>query len=368
MALEEARHGARIAGMTTLRVGGPARDFLEAADAASLAAAAREADARGEPLLVLGGGSNVLVADDGFPGLVLRPVGEAVEDAGPDGRGGRLVDAWAGTDWDRLVETSVERGLAGLEALSGIPGKIGSAVMQNLGAYGQEAGARLVSAVMLDRRTGETGRYGAGELALGYRTSMLRASLEEGAWGPTPRWVVLSARFSLDEGGTGRVSHTQLARALGRRVGDEMPAGAIREAVLAVRASKGMVRDPDPEGPAPDHDRWSSGSFFTNPVLDAEAAERALPPEAPRYPAGKAGAVKTSAAWLIEHAGFPRGFGVHGEGSAATLSRLHTLALTNRGGAAARDVAELARAVRDGVEARFGVRLEPETVLVGVEL
>lgn len=362
-----ARHGVGLSGLTTLRVGGPARDFLEARDARELAEAARAADAQGEPLLVLGGGSNVLVADEGFDGLVVEPAGELVEDAGPDGRGGRLVDAWAGTEWDRLVELCVERGLAGLEALSGVPGKIGSAVMQNLGAYGQEASDRLVRAVMLDRETGEVRAYGAGELGLGYRTSMLRASFGQG-WGPTPRWVVLGARFSLEEGGMGRVAHAQLARALGLEVGDELPVSQVRRAVIEVRARKGMLRDPDPTGPSPDHDRWSSGSFFTNPVMGDAEADALLPSDAPRFSAGEPGKVKTSAAWLIERAGFPRGFGVRGEGSAATLSRLHTLALTNRGDATAADLVELARAVRDGVEARFGVRLEPETVLVGVEL
>ena len=365
--------GVSLAALTTLRVGGPAAELVEVHDEGNLARAVREADADGTPLFVLGGGSNVLVGDAGFAGRVVRVCGAGLEEAGEDGRGRRLVQVFAGTDWDALAAFCVERGLAGLEALSGIPGKIGSAVMQNLGAYGQEAGGCLVSARLLDRATGEVRDHAACELGLGYRTSVLRASLgapraDGGRWDPTPRWVVLAATFALAPSEEGVLGHAQLAGALGGAVGERMPLADIRAAVLGVRAAKGMVRDPDPEGPAPIHDRWSSGSFFTNPVLPADEADRLLPADAPRYPAGRAGAVKTSAAWLIDRAGFPRGFGVHGPASAATLSSLHTLALANRGHARAADVVELACAVRDGVRDRFGVVLEPETVLVGTAL
>lgn len=365
-----ARHGVAIAPYTTMRVGGAAAYLVETGTTEELVDAVRRADREGLPLFVLGGGSNVVVGDAGFDGVVVRTARGSIRTVG-DGPGGAvLVEASAGTAWDALVSHAVDGGLSGIEALSGIPGQIGSAVMQNLGAYGQEMGAALVSARLLDRSDGSMRDYAAADLGLGYRTSMLRRSLEEvgGPWAPTPRWVVLGATFALGETGEGEISHAQLAHALGCEVGARMPLREVRDAVLEVRAAKGMVADPDPEGPAPLYDRWSSGSFFTNPVLDEADAARLLPDDAPRYPAGQAGKVKTSAAWLIDHAGFPKGYGVHGEQSAATLSRLHTLALTNRGAARASDVVELARAVRDGVRERFGVDLLPESVLVGVEL
>lgn len=364
------RRGVPLAPLTTMRVGGPAARLVETRTPEGLAAAVRAADAAGEPLFVLGGGSNVVVGDAGFAGTVVRTVGGSVREVGADAEGRVLVEARAGTAWDDLVAFAVERGLAGIEALSGIPGQIGSAVMQNLGAYGQEAGASLASARLLDRATGEVCDRAAGELELGYRTSMLRASLEEagGRWRPTPRWVVLAATFVLERADEGVVGHAQLAHALGCEVGARMPLAQARAAVLAVRAAKGMVVDPDPDGPTPLYDRWSSGSFFTNPVLPRAEADRLLPPDAPRYATGDPATVKTSAAWLIERAGFGKGYGVHGAGSRATLSTLHTLALTNRGAARADDVLELARAVRDGVEGRFEVRLEPESVLVGCAL
>ena len=361
-----------LAPFTTLRVGGPATLFAEAETPEDLASWTLWAKEHDVPLFVLGGGSNVLIGDEGFEGLVVRmgPMGGPAMQ--PGARLGRQrVGCGAGVRWDDLVRFCVERGLSGIEALSGIPGCIGSAVMQNLGAYGQEMGGNLVGVRMLDRQDGLVRAYSSEELALGYRSSMLRRSLEDPAqpqWHPTPRWVVLEALFEFDCSDSGTVAHPQLAGALGCDVGTVMPLAQIREAVLGVRASKGMVADPDPEGPAPLYDRWSSGSFFTNPVLAAEEAERVLPEDAPRYAAGAPGLVKTSAAWLIEHAGFPRGWGVHGPDSAATLSSLHTLALTNRGRAAACDVEELARAVRDGVREAFDVVLTPETVLVGSRL
>lgn len=362
-----------LAPYTTLRVGGPAARFVEVHSPEGLADAVRAADAAGEPLFVLGGGSNVVVGDVGFAGTTVRTAGGGVCVAGEADDGRTLVEAQAGADWDDLVVFAVEHGLAGIEALSGIPGQIGSAVMQNLGAYGQEAGSTLRSVRLLDRATGEVRDYGADELGLGYRTSMLRASLEEsaasgGRWHPTPRWVVLGAAFALEGADEGVVGHAQLARALGCEVGACMPLAQVRAAVLKVRAAKGMVVDPDPCGSDPLYDRWSSGSFFTNPVLAEDEADRLLPPDAPRYATGTPGTVKVSAAWLIERAGFARGFGVHGPESRATLSSLHTLALTNRGQARAEDVLELARTVQDGVRERFGVRLEPESVLIGCTL
>lgn len=365
------RRDASFKDITTLRVGGPIAEFHAVESPEELRRRVLEADGAARPLVVVGSGSNLLASDDPFAGTVVKcvcaeaPQARRAED-------GVHVSAPAGCVWDDLVAWCVERGLSGLEALSGIPGQLGSAVMQNLGAYGQEVGACLVSAALLDRARGTVEPVSADRLALGYRTSILRRSMEDGVdgrtWAFSPRWVVLEAEFALSERAQGLVGHAQLARALGCEPGCEMDLGQIRDSVYQVRASKGMVADPDPCGPSPIHDRWSSGSFFTNPVLARDEAARKLPSDAPLYPAGDEGLVKTSAAWLIERAGFPKGWGVHGPDSRATLSRLHTLAMTNRGQATSADVVELAQAVKDGVRVRFGVELKPETVLVGAEL
>ena len=363
---------APLAPMTTLHVGGTADRLVETGTTEEFAAAVREAERENAPLLVLGGGSNTLVCDEGWRGTVVRPRQDAVEllaQAGPDDAHDALVRCEAGAHWDGVVSFAVSHGLAGAEALSGIPGMIGSGVMQNIGAYGQELGESLVSVLLLDRATGEQVEMGADELGLGYRTSMLRRSMEAPSggktWRPTPRWVVLESTFGFARSERGKVRHAQLAQALGVEVGAEMPVTAIRETVLSVRGHKAMLED-DPAAQSPDHDRWSSGSFFTNPVLN-DAQARSLPQDAPRYPA-EDGRVKTSAAWLIEHAGFSKGYGTAGDDSRATLSRQHCLALTNRGHATAEDVLELARTVRCGVFDKFGILLAPETVLVGCEL
>ena len=354
-----------LAPYTTMRVGGPASAFAEVTDADSLVSVVCEADRSETPLFVLGGGSNVVVGDNGFDGQVVRTCGGFVEPI-DEGTDGVHVRVGVGTPWDEVVAWAVEHQLSGIEALSGIPGQIGSAIMQNMGAYGQEVGAHVASARLLDRADGSVRLWNADELRFGYRTSLLRSSL--GDWGPSPRWIVLDATLVLVPGATGMVGHPQLAHALGCSEGATMPLASIREAVLSVRSSKAMVSDTGTGDEAPDYDRWSSGSFFTNPLLSCEEADRLLPPDAPRYAGGDADTVKTSAAWLIEHAGFEKGFGLHGADSRATLSTRHTLALTNRGHARACDIVELARAVRDGVYQRFGVRLEPESVLVGVAL
>ena len=360
-----------LASHTTLRVGGPAGRFEEAHGPEELRRLACACDDAGDALFVLGGGSNVLVADKGFDGWVVHTVDGSIEALpAPDASGRTVVRVEAGTDWDDVVAWAVDHALAGIEALSGIPGQIGSAVMQNLGAYGQDVGGVLAAATLLDRADGSVRRWHADELGLGYRTSMLRASMEQvgSPWTPSPRWIVLEAYLALSASESGTVDHPQLARALGCEVGVEIPIRQIRSAVLEVRSAKGMVRDDEPQGQSPVYDRWSSGSFFTNPVLSTETADELLPQDAPRYATDDPATVKTSAAWLIEHAGFPKGYGVDGPGSHATLSSLHTLALTNRGDASAADIVRLARTVRDGVRERFGIELEPESVLVGVEL
>lgn len=370
--------------------------------------AVEDADSKGLPLCVIGGGSNLLVADEPFDGVVVRDARRLItvpDEAAPVEGGERIVhvNAEAGCNWDDFVAFTVEIGLEGVEGLSGIPGTVGASVVQNIGAYGQEVATSVESVEVWDRQTKQTKDIPACEMGFGYRMSMLKASMYAApavpaeAFFPTPRYVVLSVTFALRHSPTGTVGYGQLAKALGVEVGDRMETGAIRSAVLKVRAAKGMLEDagryaqPAMAGTKraeqiavavkaqsaqsgsrsaqPDYDRHSCGSFFMNPILTPEAAA-ALPEDAPRFdvvlPDGSAG-VKTSAAWLIDHAGFHKGFRIDPE-SKAGLSSLHTLALTNRGGAAAADVAALAKAVQDGVEARFGVRLVPEPVVVGLDL
>lgn len=349
---------------TSLRVGGPAARWVEATTEAALIEAVTSADAAGEPVLLVGGGSNLLVSDEGFPGTVVhvatRGVShdgsfcEADADAGAvfaerAACGGFLVTVAAGENWDDFVADCVARELRGVECLSGIPGNVGSTPIQNVGAYGSEVSQTIWSVRTWDRQANAQRTFANADCGFGYRTSRFKA--EPG------RYIVLEVTFQLTQGDRSLpIRFGELARRLGLAVEGTAPMVDVRAHVLALRREKGMVLD------ATDHDTWSAGSFFTNPVLsDAEAA--ALPADAPRFPA-PGGAVKTSAAWLIERAGFPKGYGT----PPATLSTKHTLALTNRGGATASDLAALAREVRDGVRSRFGVTLVPEPVMVGVSL
>jgi UDP-N-acetylmuramate dehydrogenase len=343
-----ARHDVPLAAYTTLRVGGPARDFVEVTSTHELVEVVRALDAAGEPVLVLGGGSNLLVGDDGFDGTVVHVATRGVsQDVAACS--GAVVTVAAGEPWDPFVALTVERGWAGMEALSGIPGSIGASPVQNVGAYGAEVGQHITTVRTLDRSTGKVRTLFAVECGFGYRSSVFKTH--------PGRYVVLDVTFQLRLGSlSAPVRYAELARVLGVEVGARVPAGEVRDAVLALRGSKGMVLDDA------DPDTWSAGSFFTNPVLDPAAAD-ALPDGAPRF-AQPDGRVKTSAAWLIEHAGFGRGWG----GGAARLSTKHTLALTNRGAARAADVLELARQVRSGVERTFAICLEPEPVLVGCAL
>ncbi len=385
-----------LAELTTLRVGGPADRYVEAHSEAELLVIVRAADEAGEPLLVVGGGSNLLVGDEGFGGVVVRDLRRGITVDAEDSCGGASFHAPAGQDWDELVARAVAEEWVGVEALSGIPGTVGAAPVQNIGAYGQDVAGVVSTVRVWDRARSRVRTLALGELAFGYRTSLLKRSMhvdagagsdDDGPWYPSPRYVVLDVGFQARLGSlSAPVAYPELARTLGVQVGDRAPSADVRAAVLALRARKGMLLDgvgPDVDPAAgPDHDRWSAGSFFTNPVVPAEQADL-LPAEAPRYPVRTATPtrttgpslgeidptlVKTSAAWLIEHAGFTKGFGVHGPSSLARLSTKHTLALTNRGGASAEDVVELARAVRDGVVEAFGVELVPEPVLVGVAL
>ncbi len=343
----EVAHDAPLAGLTTLRVGGPARTLVTAGTEAELVQAVRAADAEGAPLLVLGGGSNVLVADAGFDGTVVHVRTRGVRLLQGDWCGGILLQVAAGEPWDDLVAHTVEQGWAGVEALSGIPGSTGATPLQNVGAYGQEVAQTIARVRTWDRSAGEVRTFTSYDCRFGYRTSRFSGD---------DRYVVLDVTFQLLPGPLARpVAYAELASALGVDVGGRVSVREVRAAVLGLRARKGMVLD------ASDHDTWSAGSFFTNPVVPAEA----VPDGASAWPQPD-GTVKVSAAWLIEHAGFSRGY--PGDGAPARLSTKHTLALTNRGEASAEDLRALAAALRAGVAERFGIVLHPEPRLVGLSL
>lgn len=336
-----------LANHTTFRLGGPARRFVEATTEQQLIDTVADCDSRGEPVLVLGGGSNVLIADEGFDGTVVKVATRGVRAEVGDCSGAQLEVA-AGEVWDDLVARAVAAQWSGMETLSGIPGSVGAVPIQNVGAYGAEVATLIQRVRTWDRAEGAIRTFAAAECGFGYRDS--RFKREKG------RHLVLRVDFQLPLGELGQpVRYPELARALGVEVGQRAPAARVRETVLAIRRRKGMVLD------ANDHDTWSAGSFFTNPILTPGQAA-SLPAEAPRFPAGEG--VKTSAAWLIQHAGFPAG---HGSGP-ARLSTRHVLALTNRGCATTADVLALAREIRDGVRERFGITLVPEVNLVGVSI
>ena len=340
--------------LTTLRLGGPADELVTAGTEAELVEAVSRADADGTPLLVLAGGSNVVVADDGFRGTVVQVATRGIADDTAAGSteacGGAMVTVAAGEPWDDVVAAAIGNRWVGVEALSGIPGSTGATPIQNVGAYGQEVAQSVAQVRTWDRRAASIHTFAAADCGFGYRTSRFKA--EPG------RYVVLSVTFQFPSGDLGApVTYAELARALGIEVGGRAPMGEVRDAVLALRRTKGMVLDPA------DHDTWSAGSFFTNPVV----APDVVPEGAPAWsqPDGPEGArVKTSAAWLIEQAGFDRGYGA----GRARLSTKHTLALTNRGAASTADLLALAGEIRDGVRQRFGIDLVNEPVLVGCAL
>ena len=343
-----AEAGERLAQFTTLRLGGPARRLVHATTAQELVGAVRDADRDAEPVLLIAGGSNLVVADGGFPGTVVRieTRGIDVEDAGPETV---RVTVQAGEPWDAFVARAVGEGWVGVEALSGVPGSAGATPIQNVGAYGQEVAETIVSVRCWDRVERQRVEITAADCGFGYRTSRFKRDPQ--------RFVVLEVVFAFERRGVGApVRYAELARRLGVETGQRVPVADVRRAVLALRAGKGMGLDPD------DHDTWSAGSFFTNPLLDPGQAGR-LPDDAPRWPQPD-GTVKTSAAWLIERAGFGKGYG---DGRAG-VSGKHTLALTNRGAATTADLLELAGRIRAGVQDRFGIRLVNEPVLVGCEL
>jgi UDP-N-acetylmuramate dehydrogenase len=337
-----------LADHTTLRVGGPARRMITVGTDAELVEAVTDLDASGEPLLVLGGGSNLLVGDAGFEGTVVKIATRGIaEDTAACS--GAVITVAAGEPWDPLVSRAVEQGWSGIEAMSGIPGLVGATPIQNVGAYGAEVSELISMVRTLDRSTGQRKTFFAIECGFGYRTSRFKSD--------PGRFLVLSVTFQLRLGTMSQpIRYPELAQVLGVEVGQRAPAAEVRQAVLGLRSAKGMVLAED------DHDTWSAGSFFTNPIL-SQARALALPADAPRF-SQPDGTVKISAAWLIEQAGFSKGYG-HG---AARISGKHTLAVTNRGEATAADLLSLAREIRAGVRARFGIVLIPEPVLVGCEL
>ena len=337
-----------LAARTTLRLGGPGARHVEATTEEMLVEAVRGADEASEPLLLVAGGSNLVVADAGFPGTVVQIATGGVE-VEQDACSGATVTVAAGERWDDLVARAVDQGWVGIEALSGIPGSVGATPIQNVGAYGQEVSDTIASVRCWDRQEKALRTIAAADCGFGYRTSRFKRH--------PGRFVVLSVTFQLRLGDLGApVRYGELARTLGVDPGERAPLREVRDAVLKLRSDKGMVLDPE------DHDTWSAGSFFTNPVLTAEESAR-LPEDAPRWPQPD-GRTKTSAAWLIERAGYGKGYG----NDRVSLSTKHTLALTNRGGATTADLVGLAREIQAGVQARFGVRLENEPVLVGCSL
>ena len=342
-------YGVPLAPLTTLRVGPVARRLITCATTEQIVATLSALDRAGDgPVLVLAGGSNVVIADDLRDLTVVRLANDAVHIDGP------LLRAEAGAGWDDVVRAAVSAGLGGLECLSGIPGSAGATPVQNVGAYGVEVADYLSRVRLLDRRSSEVRWVAAAELGFGYRHSVLKNSAAA---------VVLEVEFALDDAGrSAPLRYGELAAALGVPVGDRADPAQVRATVLALRAGKGMVLDDA------DHDTWSVGSFFTNPVVPVEQfdrlqAGREIP--VPHYPAPDG--VKLAAGWLVEQAGFGRGY-PGADGAACRLSTKHALALTNRGAATTADVLTLARTVRDGVRDVFGITLVPEPVLVGCAL
>ena len=352
-------HDAPLADLTTMRVGGPAARLVTVTTTDELVDAVREVDDADEPLLVVSGGSNLVVADDGFAGTVVRVATSGISVESADQCGGAMVRVAAGEVWDDVVARAVDEGWAGIEALSGIPGCAGATPLQNVGAYGQEVARTIAQVRVWDRTEQRVRTFANADCAFTYRHSLFKDS---------SRFVVLDVVFQLRLATVSEpVGYTALARGLGVEEGERVPLADARAAVLEQRRARGMVLD------AADHDTWSCGSFFTNPVLSQaryaalkDRAQTRLGAEAvpPEFPAPE-GQVKTSAAWLIDQAGFGKGHGLPGP---AALSTKHTLALTNRGEAKADDVVALAREVRDGVFDAFGVVLVNEPVLVGLSL
>jgi UDP-N-acetylmuramate dehydrogenase len=336
----------RLADFTTLRIGGLADKLVEVTTEDDLITAVRDADAAGEPVLLLSGGSNVLISDDGFRGTVIKVATRGIR-VEADMCSGAVVHIAAGEDWDAVVQRAIAEEWSGLESMSGIPGLTGSTPVQNVGAYGHEVAETIASVRVWDRVDNAVRTIFAADCGFSYRHSRFKAD--------PARYVVLDVAFQLKLGNlSAPVGYAELARVLDVDPGSRAPMTDVREAVLALRRSKGMVLD------EADHDTWSAGSFFTNPILDTAFD---VPAGAPQWPLPD-GRVKTSAAWLIEHAGIPKGFAI----GAASVSTKHTLALTNRGTATAKEVLALASHIRTQVNQAFNITLTNEPVLVNCTL
>lgn len=331
---------------TSLRVGGPAKKIVNVSTEEEIIAAIESAG--DSPILVIGGGSNVLIADSGFEGTVIHIANNQAESE-VDACSGATLTIGAGEDWDTFVATTISRGFAGLETLSGIPGTVGAAPIQNIGAYGHEVSEFITRVRTYDRETKSIKTFTNAECEFEYRNSHFKKH--------PGRYVVLSVQFQIRRGEVSTpITYAELAKKLGIEVGEKAPVIDTRKAVMELRAAKGMLLNPD------DKDSWSAGSFFTNPIVSAEVAS-ALPAGAPQWPMAD-GRVKTSAAWLIENSGIEKG---HSHGG-AQVSTKHVLALTNSGSATAAEICELAREVRASVQEKFGITLEPEVNLVGISL
>ncbi|MGO4295727.1 MULTISPECIES: UDP-N-acetylmuramate dehydrogenase [Glutamicibacter] len=349
--------------LTTTRVGGPAQQLVTATSEAELAHAVGAADDAGNDVLLIGGGSNLVICDEGYPGVGVQIATRGLHlDEQPNGK--VLLRAAAGENWDVTVEYSLTEGLSGLEALSGIPGCTGATPVQNVGAYGADVSQTLAWIRAYDRHNGQVIKLQNADLEFAYRDSLIKRTSTNGS----PRYVVLEVAFLLERSNdSAPIRYAELARRLGVEAGERADAHQVRQTVLELRRSKGMVYDRQ------DADSHSTGSFFTNPIVPREILEN-LPDNAPNYPVAQEGFVKLSAAWLIDQAGFSKGYGLEGtEGFAlaqgrASLSTKHTLAITNRGEATAQDILAIARAVRAGVAERFGIELVNEPLLIGLSL
>lgn len=331
---------------TSLRVGGPAKSIVNVSTEAEIIAAIEAAG--DSPVLIIGGGSNVLISDSGFEGTVIHIANNQAESE-VDACSGATLTIGAGEDWDRFVATTISRGFAGLETLSGIPGTVGAAPIQNIGAYGHEVSEFITRVRTYDRQAKAIKTFTNTECEFEYRSSHFKKH--------PGRYIVLSVQFQIRTGEISTpITYAELAKKLGIEVGEKAPVIDTRKAVMELRASKGMLLNPE------DKDSWSAGSFFTNPIVSTEIAS-ALPEGAPKWPTSD-GRVKTSAAWLIENSGIDKGQS-HG---GARISTKHVLALTNSGSATAEEIAQLARKVRASVQEKFGITLEPEVNLVGITL
>jgi UDP-N-acetylmuramate dehydrogenase len=332
--------------LTSLRVGGPAKKFVEVATESEIIAAIEAAG--DSPILIMGDGTNMLVSDQGFEGVVIRISNHALA-AEVDACSGATLTIGAGENWDEFVATTIERGFAGLETLSGIPGSVGAAPIQNIGAYGHEVSEFITRVRTYDRENQLVKTFTNQECEFEYRNSHFKSH--------PGKYVVLDVQFNLRQGEfTTPITYQELADKLGITVGDKAGIVETRKAVLELRASKGMLLNPK------DQDSWSAGSFFTNPIISKEIADT-LPADAPRWPT-QDGRVKTSAAWLIEKSGIHKG-DTHG---GARVSTKHVLALTNSGNATATEIAELAKTAKQAVQQKFGITLEAEVNLIGITL